>query len=185
VVLADTGVKLMSKIHQLSSGTVKLEDGKSIVISNYKAEYIKKHFNDRKCVIFYIFTAELEALKSVLVDEVSDTKQTKHIALQLQSGARAITLKEYDNIIYYNIAYSAELYFQSRDRMSYKEREENVVYWLFSDCGLEKKIYKQVQNKKDYSLKMFENEYGIKNTKQDNSRFGESGLLCFETNTNK
>ena len=43
-ILADTGVKLMSKTHQLYSGTVKFESGNSMVICNNKAEYIRDKF---------------------------------------------------------------------------------------------------------------------------------------------
>jgi hypothetical protein len=186
-ILADTGVKLQSKIHQMSSGTVKLEEGTSVLLSKYKAEYIWHNFKGLKLVIFYLFKEEYKAIKEVLGDLVSDTKETQHIALQIQSGARAITLKEYEAIIYYNIPFSAELYWQSRDRMSYKEREENNVYWLFSDKGIESKVYKAVQKKKDYTIQLFNKDYAIReqSTGKGNKATGGTGLLCFETPENQ
>ena len=48
VILADTAVKLMSKIHQLYSGTVKFESGKSQVIDLSKAEFIRTNFKNKK-----------------------------------------------------------------------------------------------------------------------------------------
>jgi hypothetical protein len=161
IVLADTGVKLQSKIHQLCSGTVKFESGANMVISDFKAEAIKNKFKNEKLVIFYLYTAELDAICQVFGTDVSGTKATKHIALQLQSGARAITLKEYDAIVYYNIGFSCELYSQSRDRMSFKEREKNNVYFVFSKGGIEEKIYRTVQEKRDYSLKEFSKDYEV------------------------
>ena len=44
VILADTPVKLMTKIHQLCSGTVKFESGRSMVFDLTKALYIRKKF---------------------------------------------------------------------------------------------------------------------------------------------
>ena len=44
VILADTPVKLMMKLHQLYSGTIKFESGKSTVLDLSKAEFIKKQF---------------------------------------------------------------------------------------------------------------------------------------------
>jgi hypothetical protein len=173
VILADTGVKMQNKIHQISSGTVILEEGEAVILSDYKAQFIKDNFEGR-LVIFYIFKAEWECIKAVLGDEVSDTKETKHIALQIQSGARAVTLSEYDAIVYYNIAFSAELYWQSRNRMSAKDREVNEVFWLFSNEGIESKVYKAVQKKKDYTLQYFKRDYeGKSNTIEDYTLFGE------------
>jgi hypothetical protein len=48
VILADTSVKLMQKLHQMYSGTVKFEDGKSMVLDTFKAEYIKNYFKHGK-----------------------------------------------------------------------------------------------------------------------------------------
>jgi hypothetical protein len=39
--------------------------------------------------------------------------------------------------------------------MTTKERPANQVYWIFSIGGIEKDIYKQVLNKKDYTLNHF------------------------------
>jgi hypothetical protein len=174
-ILADTGVKLQNKLHQISSGTVILEEeSKAIVLSNYKSEYILQNFKDKRCVIFYLFKAELKALQDTLGSLVSETRETQFIALQIQSGAKAITLKEYDAIIYYNIPFSAELYWQSRDRMSFKERLENQIYFLFSQNGIEQKVYAAVQKKKDFTLKVFYESYPrVENTKQNHTLFGE------------
>ena len=52
VVLADTAVKLMSKIHQLYSGTVKFESGNSGVTDWAKARFINGYFQGKKIAIF-------------------------------------------------------------------------------------------------------------------------------------
>ena len=163
VILADTGVKLMSKIHQMFSGTVKFESGKSLVLDTSKAEFIATQFKNKKLGIFYKFKAEYDALKSVMGDtlttELEEFKTTdKSIALQIVSGREGISLKEADYLVYYNIDFSALSYWQSRDRMTTKDSRKNYVYWIFADNGIEDKIYKTVSKKKDYTLKHFEKD---------------------------
>jgi len=163
VVLADTGVKLMMKLHQLFSGTVKFESGRGQVIDFSKAEFIRTEFSDMKVGIFYKFKAEYDALKSVygddLTTELDEFDSTdKSIALQIVSGREGISLKKADCLVYYNIDFSALSYWQSRDRMTTKDTVKNDVYWIFSEGGIEDKIYKAVTKKKDYTLKHFEKD---------------------------
>jgi hypothetical protein len=163
VVLADTGVKLMSKLHQLFSGTVKFESGKATVIDLSKAEFIRTQFKNQKIGIFYKFKAEYDALKEVygddLTNELKEFKTTnKNIALQVVSGREGISLKEADCLVNYNIDFSALSYWQSRDRMTTKDSIQNDVYWIFSEDGIEEKIYRAVTKKKDYTLKHFEKD---------------------------
>lgn len=166
VILADTGVKLMSKLHQLYSGTVKFESGKSRVIDTSKADYIKWKFKGKKIGIFYKFTAELDVLKQVLGDglctDLEEFNSTdKSIALQIVSGREGISLRNAENIVFYNIDFSATSYWQARDRMTTKDRKYNKVYWLFSRGGIESKIYRSVLGKKDYTLRHFRKDFII------------------------
>lgn len=165
VILADTSVKLMTKIHQLCSGTIKFESGNSMVLSDYKAEFIKNKFKGKRIAIFYKFKQELEALKSVfgdrLVTELEDFdkgRSKKVIALQIYSGREGISLKRAEALVYYNIDFSATSYWQSRDRMTTKDRLNNDIYWIFSKGGIESDIYKAVQSKKDYTLRHFKRD---------------------------
>jgi hypothetical protein len=160
VILADTPVKLMTKLHQLYSGTIKFESGNSDILDYSKARFIRSKFKKKKVGIFYVFKAELKALKHAygdeLTTELSEFEQSdKSIALQIVSGREGISLKQADCLVYYNIAFSATSYWQSKDRMTTKNRLENDVYWIFSRGGIEKKIYKAVTDKKDYTLSHF------------------------------
>ena len=101
VILADTAVKLMTKVHQMCSGTIKFESGNSMVIDLSKAEFIKTHFKGKKIGIFYKFKQELNAIKEVFGDDICvdlDCFSTtdKNIALQIVSGREGISLKEAD-----------------------------------------------------------------------------------------
>jgi hypothetical protein len=161
VILGDTGVKLMGKIHQLSSGTCKFEDGTSKVIDYSKAEFTLEKFKGVKIAIFYVFKEEYNALLSVfgvenLTNDVEEFDNSdKNIALQIVSGREGISLKNAKYLVYYNIAFSATSYWQSRDRLTTMQRQSNEVFWIFSKGGIELDIYKTVLKKKDYTLKIF------------------------------
>lgn len=160
VILADTEVKLMMKLHQIYSGTVKFEGGDSMVIDYSKAEYIFDEFKGNKIGIFYKFKEELNALKDVfgheLTESIDDFDAGKRvIALQIVSGREGISLKNAEYLVYYNIDFSATSYWQSRDRMTTIDRLENKIIWIFSVGGIEKDIYKAVVKKKDYTVRHF------------------------------
>ena len=164
VILADTGAKMMQKLHQIYSGTVKFESGNSMVLDTYKADFIAKKFEGNKIGIFYKFVEELNALKKVFGDCLTtelkefDEGGYQVIALQIVSGRDGISLRNAEYLIFYNIDFSATSYWQARDRMTTKDRGYNKVYWVFSDCGIEQDIYKVVNNKKNYTLSHFKKD---------------------------
>ena len=163
VILGDTPVKLMTKLHQIYSGTVKFESGNSMVLDYSKAEFIQKYFIGKKIAIFYKFKEELNALKEVFGDtlttELSVFKDTnKNIALQIVSGREGISLEASQALVYFNIDFSATSYWQSRDRMTTKQRLKNNLYWVFAEGGIELQIYKAVVRKKDYTLNHFKRD---------------------------
>lgn len=168
VILGDTAVKLMSKLHQLYSGTVKFESGNSMVIDTTKAQFIYDNFLGNKIGIFYKFKEELEALKQVFGDELTTELSVfedtdKNIALQIVSGREGISLKMADYLVYYNIDFSATSYWQSKDRMTTKERLTNNVYWVFAKGGIEYEIYKAVVKKKNYTISHFKKDFNEDN----------------------
>ncbi len=102
----------------------------------------------------------MNALKKIYGDNLCTDLDTfkntnKSIALQIVSGREGISLKEAKILVYYNIDFSATSYWQSRDRMTTKERLKNDVYWIFSKGGIEHDIYDSVVKKKDYTLRHF------------------------------
>jgi len=163
-ILGDTPVKLMMKVHQLCSGTIKFESGNSMIVDRTKAEFIKEQFEGCKIGIFYKFKEELKALQEVFGDELTTELSVfedtyKNIALQIVSGREGISLKKAEYLVYYNIDFSATSYWQSKDRMTTKERLENNVFWIFSKGGIEKDIYKAVTKKKDYTINHFKKDF--------------------------
>ena len=134
-----------------------------MVLDYAKAEYIYFKFRNQKIGIFYKFKEELNAIKSMYRDEIcTDIKEfnetDKSIALQIVSGREGISLKKASALVYYNIDFSATSYWQSRDRMTTKDREYNKIYWVFAEGGIENEIYKTVIKKKDYTLSHFKKD---------------------------
>lgn len=164
VILADTGVKLMTKLHQMYSGTVKFESGNSKIIDTTKAEFIKDRFVGKRIGVFYKFKEELNALMEVFGDDLCiqldhfDEGGYQVIALQIVSGREGISLRNADYVVFYNIDFSATSYWQARDRMTTKERKFNKVYWIFAEKGIEHDIYKAVSQKKNYTLSHFKRD---------------------------
>ena len=166
VVLADTGVKLMGKLHQLSSGTVKLESGKAITVDTTKVDFIAEYFKGKKMAIFYYYKQEREMLLNKFGDTVTEdlsefNNSDKHIALQQISGAEGVNLSAADVLIFINFGFSNTKFVQAKDRLTTKERKENDVYYILSNKGIDNKVYKAVSNKKDYILQTFKEDEGI------------------------
>lgn len=149
VLLADTPVKMMSKIHQLESGTVILENSKVVTISKFKGDELYNRFKDKKAVVFYKYQQELDIINSYNV--------SLWRPLQFQSGATGLTLSDYDCIVYFNLDFSCTMWLQSRQRINYKDRKENNIYVLSTPFC--KKIYDVLQKKEDYSLEVFKRDY--------------------------
>lgn len=163
-IIADTAVKEMQKLHQIYSGTVIFEDGKSRIFDTSKADYIKSYFKGKKIGLFYKFKAEYDCLKSVFGDQLTnDLKEFnetgKNIALQIVSGSEGISLKNADYLVYFNIDFSSKNYWQSRDRLTTMQRKSNDVFWVFAENGIEEKIYTKVLQKKSYTLNVFKKDF--------------------------
>lgn len=165
-IMADTAVKLQQKLHQIYSGTVLFENGSFRIFDTSKADFIKEHFKGKRLGIFYKFKAEWELLKQTFDDQLTNDLSIfdngcQHIALQIVSGSEGISLKNADYLVYYNIDFSAKNYWQSRDRLTTMQRKSNDIFWIFSEGGIEEKIYKAVQQKKSYTSTLFKRDYDI------------------------
>jgi len=186
-IIADTGVKLQQKIHQLFSGTIKYEDGTTQIIDTSKADFIKQKFTGHKIAIFYNFVAELDMLKSVFGSKITTDLEEfnlsdKWIALQIVSGREGISLASAEYLVFMNIQFSAVSYFQAKDRLTTMNRKENTIFWIFAKNGIEEKIYKAVTDKKDYTLSLFKKDYGTANTIKNNQEATKRRLALSKNN---
>ena len=168
-VLGDTAVKLMNKLHQIYSGSVIIDEPvrEGRVIDYTKAEFIKEYFKGKKIAIFYKFAAERMALKWKMGKCYEDPTEFNNnddgcFISQIVSGREGVNLSTADALVFYNIDFSATSYWQSRARIQTKDRvKEAQIYWIFSEGGIEDKIYKAVMDKRDFTLAHFRKEYSI------------------------
>jgi hypothetical protein len=163
-ILADSAVKLQNKLHQLYSGTVKFECGKSMVTDFSKAVFIKEKFPNCKIAIFYYFKAEYEMIKAIFGENITDNLDEfntteKSIALQQYSGAEGISLAKADALIFLNFGFSGSKFIQSIDRLTTMTRKHNNIFFVFGLEGIEKKVYKAVSKKQTYTLNQFKKDY--------------------------
>lgn len=187
VVLADTSVKLQSKLHQIYSGTVITESSPSgitsIVFDKSKVSMISDVFADKKIAIFYKFKAEEIMIRGHLGRPITtDAKAFNNnpglvFISQIISGREGINLDTADALIFLNIDFSATSYIQARARLQSKARTMPAkVYWVFAENGIELKIYNTVKNKMDYTNAHFKKDFGISNPKKDDSPTRKVGL---------
>jgi len=160
MIIADTGAKIMQKLHQLAGGSIILESGNTQLLDYSKCKLIEKEFGNKKIAIFYKFKGELELLKNYFgerittdLDEFNNTD--KWIAYQFISGREGVNLSAADYLVMYSIDYSATTYFQARDRLTTMNRLSNTVYWIFGNKTIEKKVYESVSNKKTFTYTIF------------------------------
>jgi hypothetical protein len=160
-ILADTGAKMMQKIHQLESGTIKFESGKSQSLDYSKAIFIRDKFKGKKIAILYYYVEELELLKQVFPNHTNDLNEfntsDKDFIGQMYSSAMGINLSSADCLVFYSFGFSGTNFIQARDRMTIKERLINDVYFFYSKGSLSEKIHQVIKQKKNFTEKQYEN----------------------------
>lgn len=167
-IVVDGGAQMISKIHQLGGGTMKLESNKSATIDVSKAEKIRELFSNKKIAIFYVFKQELELLKECFKERITDdlsefnSDDNKWIALQYVKGREGLNLSKADVLVMYNVPFSSTSYFQAKDRLTTKDRTDNNVYWLMANRTIDSYIYKAVSNKKNFTNTYFQKEFNGK-----------------------
>ncbi len=165
-ITCDSGVKLKSKILQLCGGSVITDSGNAIIFDKSKAEFIKEYFKDSKIGIFYVFKAEKEMLIEAFgEDNITESPEefneckNKVFISQIKSGREGINLKTADCLVMYGIDYAAVSYFQAIHRHQYINRATPLlIYWVFSQFGLERKVYDIVSNKQTFTMSYFKKE---------------------------
>ena len=171
VVLGDTAVKLLQKLHQVYSGTVIVDEPERMakVVDYSKVKYVKETFGGTKIAIYYKFIAEEMAIRYVFGSDRITTEATVFnestnliFISQIQSGREGVNISSADALIFLNIDFSAVSYWQARARIQTKDRIKDAnIHWIFSKGGIEDKIYEAVMNKKDYTTYHFKKDFNI------------------------
>lgn len=162
-IMGETPAKLLGKLHQIYNGTVMVEDDfgetKAIILSDYKARLIKDRFQGNKIAIMYYFRKELEMLKEVFGDEITEDLEEfnntdKNIALQ-QRTTEGVNLGKADYLVFLNFGFSGKDFTQSIDRLTVRGRESMEIYFIFEEGGIMEDVYNTVSEKKDFNTKEF------------------------------
>lgn len=172
-ILADTAVKLQQKMHQIYSGSVIAENKDVVCFDHTKAKFIKEHFASKKIAVFYKFRAEYLMLvwafgADKLTEDPEEFNRRDDLTFtsQIQSGREGTNLSSADCLVFFNIDFSAVSYWQARARLQNKDRvKEAIIYWIFTEGGIEEKVYERVIGKKDYTLSHFMKDYQVKREK--------------------
>jgi superfamily II DNA or RNA helicase len=160
IIMADSGAKMMQKIHQLENGTIIFESMNTKILDYSKAEFIKEKFKGKKIAILYYYKTELDLLKEVFKDnyttdlEEFNTTNKNYIGQQY-SSSMGVNLSKAEALVYYNFSFSGTHFIQSRDRMTTIDRKESDIYFIFGKGSLSEKIYLTVKNKKKITLAMY------------------------------
>lgn len=160
-ILGDTPAKLLTKLHQLSSGTVIAENGLHLTFDKSKAEFARKQFAGKKVALFYVYQSEAELLQSVFQNwtdspEEFQASSNKVFISQVRRTREGVRLDTADALIFFNMEFSFLSYEQGRNRLVSKERTAPAeVYFLCSDCGIESKILDAVHGKQDFTLSYY------------------------------
>lgn len=171
-ILADTPAKEMQVIHQLGSGTVKLDTGLAVTIDTSKADFIKHQLNEGKIAIFYNYIQEFELLKEAFPNWTADDKKFNEsdnlVYLgQVVSKRSGVSLRTADKLIFFSAPFSATSYLQGRSRHQYKGRESAcIVYFLIADCGIDKYVYKTVKDKEKFTTAHYKKYVRIENKQE-------------------
>ena len=157
-VIAETSASALNKLHQLNGGTIKLNEKKSLIVSDHKVNYIQTHLaNDNKIVILCNYIKERELLLNRLVnstDEVNKFKNEnyKYFIGHIKTFSEGVDFSYADTMIIYSLNFSATTYLQSRERLANKQRTKPItVHYLFTKDGIDEHIYKAVSNKMNFT----------------------------------
>lgn len=160
-ILGDSPAKLLTKLHQLSSGTVIAENGLHLTFDKSKAEFVHNQFAGQKVALFYVYQSEAELLQSVFPNwtdspEEFQASSDKVFISQVRRAREGVRLDTADALIFFNLEFSYLSYEQGRNRLVSKERTDPAeVYFLCSDCGIESKILEAVHGKESFTLSYY------------------------------
>lgn len=178
------GGDMIGKLAQISSGTLLFDDQPNGVIIDWsKATFIVSYFIGKKIAIFYRYRAELELLKAFFpnwTDSPELFNQGSNLTFlgQIQSAREGVNLSTADALVMYNIDFSATSYFQCRARIQSKERQGSApLYWIFSQHGIERKVYQAVINKTNFTYSYYRQSHVRKSHQKENTQKIGSGRV--------
>lgn len=175
--------KSYSDLHELVGDTTLTKMLYERMLCGVYSKEKKKAFADLldstagRLIVFYNFTAELEAMKticdsvgrpySVVNGKVKDLsvyeqKSDSVTFLQYQAGAMGLNLQKACRMVFFTLPLSSELYEQAKKRIHRIGQEKPCFYYqLICKGSIEEKILATLEMRKDYTEKLFEKDDGM------------------------
>lgn len=157
-ITAETPPDLLSKLHQISGGTIKASDEVSFFLSLHKVEYIKKNLSkSNKIVILCNYIKERQLLLAYLENSTDDVKKFKeddykYFIGHIKTFSEGVDFSYADTMIIYSLNFSATTYLQSKERLANKKRSKAiVVHYLLTLNSIDDYIYEAVSNKINFT----------------------------------
>jgi SNF2 family DNA or RNA helicase len=129
-----------------------------------------------RLIVFYNFTAELEAMMEAIKESdkpisvvngslkslTSYDNCTDSITfIQYQAGAMGLNLQKANKMVFYTLPLSSELYEQAKKRIHRIGQEQPCFYYqLICTGSIEERILATLEMRKDYTEELFKNEGG-------------------------
>lgn len=130
---------------------------------------------NERLIVFYNFTAELDAMQTVLMNddfeaqkrfsvvngtihalENYENKENSITFVQYQAGAKGLNLQKANRIIYFTPPLSVENWMQSQKRIHRIGQNKTCFYYkMVATGGVEQRIYKALQEGVDYTDALF------------------------------
>ena len=142
-ILAETPAKLLQKLHQVSGGFVKTEEGLYEFKTNPKLQWLKENIIPSETIILAHHIAEQKLLAEHFPHTGSITKL-----------AEGVDFSHFKTMVVYSMSFSASTYQQVRARQMNINRKEPITI-KYLTAGIDSYIYKAVQDKKNFTYSWY------------------------------
>lgn len=163
MLVGDTALTKLLYLRQLAS-----------IYNQHKREALKDLLSSThdRVIVFYNFKKEYRLIKK-LADELEkpvsringngtdlenyETKDNSITLVQYQAGATGVNLQQANQVIYYSLPLSAELWMQSKKRIHrIGQHRSCFYYYLVTEKSVEEKILAALKQRRDFTLELFE-----------------------------
>lgn len=128
-----------------------------------------------RLIVFYSFNGELEALKEICrtcnkpVSEINghckdlkayEQESNSVTLVQYQAGSKGLNLQKCNRMVYFTLPLSSEDFEQSKKRIHRIGQEKTCFYYILMVKGsIEERILKTLEERKDYTDELFEEDF--------------------------
>ena len=161
---AETVISKLQKLHQISGGTVKLEDG-AVQLHHSKVDYIRTNFK-KKTVVFTNYIAERELIIESLDGCTSSVEEFlnggfNYFVGSIKSYSEGVSFAfdsfgaEIPNLVLYSLSWSGTTYIQCIQRLSHPKRVSQPLIHVLLASKVDRKVFKAISCKKDFNSKLY------------------------------